>query len=203
MSKRSRKKPKKHKRRALPLSLTPGEATSLLAQACAAADGARTPVKAEAARRDYVMIQTGLLAGPRLAELCNLKVVDVDLSSAVLEIRHGKGDKDRIVPLGKLRVVLRSWIGDRTEGYLFPGPNGKRLGHRTFQSRLKRVMGAAKIQAQKAHPHILRHTFATTLLKKKVNLCVIQRLLGHSSVATTQIYLGVDVDDLREAIGAL
>lgn len=193
----------KRKRR-LPVPLRPAEAAALVTQACAAADEATTPVKEFAARRDYAMIQCGLLAGPRLAELCSLEIRDIDLEGAVLSIRHGKGDKDRNVSIGKkLLTVLKWWIGKRREGYVFPGPGGKKLARRTFQVRLGILAKAAGIEKTKRHVHTLRHTFATSLLKKKVSLRIIQRLMGHASIATTELYLSVDVDDMKESVDLL
>ena len=85
--------------RRLPSILTPSEIDALLTAARAAADAACRPARQHATWRDFVMVQTGLLAGPRVAELCCLEVTDIDLTGAVLAIRHGKGDKDRNVPI--------------------------------------------------------------------------------------------------------
>lgn len=189
--------------RRLPVILSLPETDSLLDAARAATNDARTPAKSLAAWRDFVMVQTGILAGPRVAELCSLRVQNVDLAGAVLSIIGGKGDKDRNVPIGKkLLVALREWIGDRQDGYLFPGPSGKRLTERAFQKRLAALAKAARIN-KRVHPHLLRHRFATSLLKKGVNLCVIQALLGHASVATTQIYAHADVEDMKNSVDLL
>lgn len=189
--------------RRLPVILNAAEIDSLRVVAREAVNSARTPKKQLLAWRDFVMIETGLLAGPRVSELCNLEVTDIDLAGAVLAIRHGKGDKDRNVPIGqKLLTVLRAWIGERTSGYLFPGPNGKRLSPRTFQVRLEALVKAARIM-KPAHPHTLRHCFATALLKKGVNIRIIQRLLGHSSVAVTEIYTHITDEDAKKAVDLL
>jgi integrase/recombinase XerC len=149
------------------------------------------------------MVQTGVLAGPRVSELCNLEVTDVDLVGAVLNIRDGKGGKDRNVPIGrKLLVVLREWIGQRRKGFLFPGPKGRQLKKRAFQLRLTALAKAAKI-LKATHPHLLRHSFATLLVKKGVNLRIIQTLLGHGSVAVTEIYTHIDTSDLKPAVDLL
>ena len=149
------------------------------------------------------MVQTELLAGPHVSELCDLEVTDIDLAGAVLAIRHGTGDKDRNVPIGKkLMTALRSWIDERKAGWLFPGPRGKHLDPRTFQLRLDTLARAAGI-VKNIHPHMLRHSFATALLKRGVNLRIIQPLLGHASVATTQIYAHVDTEDMKFAVDLL
>ena len=189
--------------RRLPSILTTSEIEALLVAARAAADAACRPARQQTTWRDFVMVKTGLLAGPRVAELCALEVTDIDLTGAVLAIRHGKGDKDRNVPIAaKLLVVLREWIGTRTAGWLFPGPNGKQLCTRTFQRRLETLATAAGI-VKTTHPHMLRHSFATSLLKRRVNLRVIQTLLRHSSVAVTEIYTHIDTTDMKVAVDRL
>lgn len=190
--------------RRLPLFLTSAEVDALLKAARDAADNARTPGKRLCAWRDFVMVQTALLAGPRVSELCDLKVENVDLGGAMLAIIEGKGSKDRTIPFGsKLRVVLREWIGERTSGWLFPGPNGKRLSPRTFQERLAALAKAAKINVKKGHPHSLRHGFACSLLHKGADLKEIQELLGHANLATTEIYLHTLPERLRAAVDRL
>jgi site-specific recombinase XerD len=198
----SETKPKRKRR--LPVILKPKEAAALVTQACAASDNAETPVKQFAARRDFAMIQTGLLAGPRIAELCALEVTDIDLEGAVLMIRLGKGGRDRNVPFGKkLLRVLRWWIGKRVDGFLFPGPNGKKLARRTFQVRLAELAKEAGIPRSKAHPHALRHSFACSLLRSGSDIKQIMELMGHANLATTAIYLSVESDHLRAAVDRL
>lgn len=195
-------KPKRPPQR-LPVPLKPSEIDALCTVARDEASFASTPTKRLAAWRDFVMVQTGTLAGPRIAELCALEVPDADLAAGMLAIKLGKNSKDRNVPIGaKLAIVLREWIGARTSGWLFPGPKGKRLATRTFEYRLDTLARKAGL-GKEIHPHQMRHAFATALLKKGVNLKVISRLLGHASVATTQIYAGVDIDDLRDAVELL
>ena len=149
------------------------------------------------------MLQTGFLAGPRIAELCALTVSDIDLVGAVLMIQHGKGDKDRNVPIGKkLLPVLREWIAARTTGWLFPGPHGKQLAKRTFQRRLKVLAKAAGI-AKSVHPHLLRHVFACALLRSGADVREVQDLLGHANLATTAIYLHVETSRLKVVVDRL
>jgi len=194
--------PKKTPRR-LPVILTFDEVNSLISAALNAANGANTEGRRYRSWRDFVMVQTGVLAGPRVSELCDLEVSDIDLVGAVLNIRWGKGKKDRNVSIGaKLLIVLREWIGQRKKGWLFPGPKGKRLDPQTFQRRLIQLAKAAKV-LKATHPHLLRHSFATLLVTKKVNLLVIQKLLGHANVATTQIYAHVCVEDMKGAVDLL
>ncbi len=201
---RRKKKKTERKKKKLPVVLTDREAESLLAAALDLVNNARTDSKRRAAWRDFTMIQTGFLAGPRVAEMCSLQVSNVDIAGAMLNILEGKGAKDRNVPIGtKLLTVLREWIGTRTDGHLFPGPNGKKLAERTFQQRLEALCAAAGIPRHKAHPHALRHTFATTLLRKGVDIRKIQVLMGHESISTTQIYTMVAPEDLKGAVDLL
>lgn len=190
--------------RRIPKILTPAEVDSLLAAARDFVNAATTQKKQIAAWRDFVMIQTGLLAGPRVAELCDLHVIHAELnSSPILSIRGGKGDKDRNVPIGKrLQMILKEWIGCRTDGFLFPGPKGKHLSPRTFQLRLEALAKKAGIK-KKVHPHLLRHTYANTLLRSGADVREVMELLGHSNLGTTQIYLSVDQERLRAAVDRL
>jgi len=149
------------------------------------------------------MIETSLLAGLRVSELCNQRIEDVDLTTPELGIKQGKGCKDRNVSIGgRLLIVLREWIGDRRSGYLFPGPGGRKLSVRRVQERFA-MLGAKASLIKKLKPHTLRHTFATTLLKRGANLRTIQELLGHASVATTEIYTHVDTTDKKKAVDLL
>lgn len=187
----------------LPVVLTQAETDAIILAARNAADNARTAKKQWAAWRDFVMVQTGLRAGPRVSELCNLTLSDVNLANAVLAIRGGKGDKDRNVPFGPaLLGILRKWIGDRKDGYLFPGPNGKRLNPRTFQVRLDALAAAARI-VKEIHPHLLRHSYACWLLRNGVDIREVMELMGHANLNTTEVYLHVDQNHLRETVNRL
>ena len=190
--------------RRLPVILTSAEIAALLNAARSAADAARTPTKQLAAWRDFIMIETGMRAGPRIAELCSLQVPDIDLVGAVLMIRRGKGDRDRNVPIGaKLLRMLREWIGERREGWVFSGPHGKKLSPRTFQLRLEQLAKAAGIHRRKAHPHVLRHCFACALLHTGSDIREVQELLGHTNLVTTAIYLHVQPEQLKAAVDRL
>jgi integrase/recombinase XerD len=149
------------------------------------------------------MVQTGLLAGCRVSELCNLQVEQVDLVAAAIALKGCKGDKDRNLPIAeKLLTALKEWIGERRTGNLFPGPKGRRLAPRTFQLRLATLARQAGI-LKRVHPHIMRHTFATSLLRTGADIAEVQQLLGHSSLKTTAAYLHVDVGRLKSAVDRL
>jgi len=178
--------------RHLPKFLEPGELRALL-------DTAR-----ESSPRDYALILCMSHAGLRVSEACALRWDDI--ADQHLLVRKGKGDKQRYVPLHprlksalaalRLFAILRSQV--------FPGRTlDKRLTSRAAELIVERLCAQMGIAREKAHPHTLRHTFATNVLRKSGNLLKVQRLLGHASVKTTEIYTHLVFDDLAEAIGLL
>jgi integrase/recombinase XerC len=200
---KAKPKAKKKKRRALPVVLRTEEIDALLSAALASVNDARTPKKQLAAWRDFAMIQTGLLAGLRVAELGDLQVPHVDLAGLTLSVVEGKGAKDRNIPIGaKLLPVLREWIGERKSGYVFHGPKGKRLTTRTFQKRLDALAIKAKL-TKEIHPHLLRHAFACNALRSGADIKEVQELLGHESLQTTAFYLHTEVSRLKAVVDRL
>lgn len=189
--------------RRLPSILTAAELAALLETADAAITGARTPAKLRTARRDLAMIQTGRYAGLRVSELCKLQLAHLDLAGRLIQIRQGKGDKDRNVPIAlKLLPILREWIGERVEGFLFPSCHDRKLSERAFELRLKALGKKAGI-LRRVHPHLLRHVFATTLLHTGADLRDVQQLLGHENLSTTARYLHVEVSRLNDDVDRL
>lgn len=196
------KKPRSSRRR-LANFLRPAEAEAMVTAAAQAVEAATAKAKKHAAGRDLLMIRMGLAGGFRVSELCNLQVPELDLADGTATVLHGKGDKDRVVPIStKLVPAIAEWIGNRATGYVFPGPRGKRLNCRTFQLRIKAVAKAAGI-ARRIHPHVLRHTFATMLLRSGANIRQVQAILGHESISTTERYTHVEVSELKEAVNRL
>lgn len=188
---------KKSKRKKLPTCLRAPEISALLGAAQVEQDKARTPAKRRAAERDRLALDVAVTMGPRVAELCKLRIEDVDLEGAQAQIVEGKGGKDRMVRIpGRLVEVLRNWIGDRRSGFLFPGPGGKRMATRTFRLNLKQLAELAGI-ARRVHPHCLRHTAATRMLENGATLSEVQHQLGHSSITITAIYLHCDTSRLK------
>ena len=136
--------------------------------------------------------------GIRLSECVNLKINDLELNENVVWVRKGKGAKDRFVLLSeKLAGDIGSYIRDTpNENYVFSGRNGI-LSKRNVQkviSNAARKVGISK----KVSPHTLRHSFATHLLESGVDIRKIQVLLGHSNLATTQIYTTVSKTELQK-----
>ncbi len=199
-------KKKRRRRRRLPKNFKPRQMEAFDSVAQAAVNTA-TKSKKTKAFRDLVMLQTIRYAGLRISELCNLRIEHMDLEDGEINVIHGKGDVDRNVGIhDKLLPVLITWIGDRKEGYLFPGRGDKPVSVRTFQRRLPALAKAAGFiltKENKANPHRLRHTFATALYKATGNLRLVQEALGHANLQTTAIYLHVEVDDLKEGINRI
>jgi len=144
-------------------------------------------------------------AGLRISEALALQLRDVDSARMVLTVRHGKGDQDRQVGLsGVLLDALRVyWRAYRPMDWLFPGQKeGQPMGPETIQRALKAARLKAGI-AKPATPHTLRHSYATHLMEAGTDLRVIQTLLGHRSLRTTQIYTHVATERLRSVASPL
>ncbi len=151
--------------------------------------------------RDWAMFETFYGAGLRLAELANLNLVDLDLDGGLVRV-IGKGNKERIVPLGSTAVAaIRSWQQARQpiladdEPALFLNRQGRRISPRGIQQRLRQAANAIDCP-QHVHPHMLRHSFASHVLESSGDLRAVQELLGHENLSTTQIYTHLDFQRL-------
>jgi integrase/recombinase XerD len=182
--------------RSLPRSLSEGEVESLLA-APAVAD----PL----GFRDRTMLELLYATGLRVSELVNLKLAQVNLSQGVIRVL-GKGNRERLIPLGEEAVRwLKAFVAgargeillDRTTDYLFPTRRGDRMTRQAFWHIIKRYARKAGVDRDLS-PHTLRHAFATHLLNHGADLRVVQMLLGHSDLSTTQIYTHVARERLKE-----
>ena len=182
--------------RSLPKSLMEEEVEALLA-----APAVGDPL----GHRDRTMLEVLYATGLRVSELVNLKLAQVNLNQGVIRI-VGKGDRERLIPLGEEAVqwVQQFLQGPRVEillerqtDYLFPTRRGDRMTRQAFWHIIKRY--ARKAGVQKAlSPHTLRHAFATHLLNHGADLRVVQMLLGHSDLSTTQIYTHVARERLKD-----
>jgi len=124
--------------------------------------------------------------GIRVSELVNLKWQDLEPSQGTAWVRQGKGQKDRLITISKQLCEELQTIKKENTQYIFPGQNGK-MSTRNVQSIIKRAGKKANIDKD-ITPHTLRHSFATHLLENGNDLRIIQELLGHSNIQTTQIY---------------
>ncbi len=148
--------------------------------------------------RDSAIVHVLAFCGLRVSELSHLLVEDLEFERNVLHVRSGKGDKDREVVLeDRTRAAVDRYLTDRTLAgeatpRLFP------VGPVTIERIVRRAAQNAGIP-RRVTPHMLRHTLATALLSRGCDIRYIQKLLGHASVATTQIYTHVDTQALRDA----
>ncbi len=156
--------------------------------------------------RDRAMMEVFYSCGIRRSELVNLAVFDIDMSNATLFIREGKGQKDRIVPIGDrallwlqkyLDEVRPAFLANDMETALFIGQRGEPLSPGSIGIMVKDYMRAEGIEKPGAC-HLFRHSMATSMLENGADLRVIQAILGHSSLSTTQIYTHLTVQRLKE-----
>jgi integrase/recombinase XerC len=154
-------------------------------------------------RRDRAILEVLYATGVRVAELAGLDMEDTDLGEGSVRVL-GKGRKERIVPLGSKAVdAVRAYLGGRegSRGPLFRNARGGRLTVRSLH-RIVRARARAAGLAGRVTPHTLRHTFATHLLDAGADLRLIQELLGHARLATTQRYTHVSADRLAKVYDA-
>jgi len=185
--------------RSLPKTLTEDEVDALLQ-----APNTDEPL----GHRDRAMLELLYATGLRVSELINLKQSQVNFNQGVLRI-VGKGDRERLIPLGE---EAQRWMRDFIDGprmeillerqtdYLFPTRRGDRMTRQAFWHIIKRYAQKAGID-KKLSPHSLRHAFATHLLNRGADLRVVQLLLGHSDLSTTQIYTHVARERLKDLHG--
>ena len=160
------------------------------------------------AQRDRAILELLYSSGIRVSELCGLNLDDTDLKEGLIKVR-GKGNKERIVPVGqKAKEALKKYLAIRQimrlkkkliadDTPLFINNRGKRLSDRQVRRIVDKYAKAIGV-LERIGPHTLRHTFASHLLMEGADLRVIQELLGHASLSTTQIYTHVDLKHLME-----
>ncbi len=185
--------------RSLPKTLTEDEVEALLN-----APNTDEPL----GHRDRAMLELLYATGLRVSELINLKQSQVNFNQGVLRI-IGKGDRERLIPIGdESQRWLREFIDgprmeillERQTDYLFPTRRGDRMTRQAFWHIIKRYAQKADVR-KKMSPHSLRHAFATHLLNRGADLRVVQLLLGHSDLSTTQIYTHVARERLKDLHG--
>lgn len=191
------KTPKRTK--SLPKSLNENEILSLITAMDNTGDECYLSETSEFLRlRNKVILALLYSSGLRVSELVTLHSDSIDLSDRTIRIR-GKGEKDRIVLFDQqTKELLERYLKVRgyESDYLFLNRSGNHLTPRYIQMMIKDYAKAAGIK-KKVTPHILRHSFATHLLKNGVDIRAIQQLLGHSNLSTTQIYTSVDMHTLK------
>lgn len=152
--------------------------------------------------RDWAMLELTYSSGLRLSELINLDINDIDIPQRLVTV-IGKGNKTRQIPVGSTAILaVTQWLTQRstlaieTETALFVSKQGRRTTPRAVQQRFARY--SLTHGQDHLHPHMLRHSFASHLLESSGDLRAVQELLGHSDIATTQIYTHLDFQHLAE-----
>ena len=159
-------------------------------------------------QRDRAILETLYSCGLRVSELCGLRISNLYLDEGFIRV-HGKGKKERLVPISDTAIMeLKLWFTDRDQLHIKPGHEdyvfvscrrGTALSRITIFHIIKVLCEATGI-CTTVSPHTFRHSFATHLLEGGANLRVIQELLGHENIDTTEIYLNIDRHHLRQQI---
>lgn len=153
--------------------------------------------------RDICVIELLFMTGMRISELCGLHQDSIDLSKGIIRV-YGKGAKERIIPIGNAKVLqlLKEYEEEfekEIEGNFFVNRYGDPLSTQTVRLMLQHYTKAAGIE-QHITPHMIRHSFATLLLERGVDIRIIQQLLGHASIVTTQIYTNVASEQKKKIL---
>lgn len=153
--------------------------------------------------RDRMIIEMFYATGMRLSELIGLDTCDVDFSSLLIKVT-GKRNKQRLIPFGEeLKTSMMEYVNVKKESVsvcsdaFFVRENGERLSRSIVENIVKRNLSKV-VTLKKRSPHVLRHTFATAMLNNNAELGVIKELLGHESLATTEIYTHTTFEELKK-----
>ena len=192
--------PKGH--RTLPEVLEIADAKLAMESMATRASEEETPISL----RDVAMVEMLYATGARVAELCGLDLSDIDYDRQTIRVL-GKGNKERTIPLGNPAVkALKVWLKDGRESLknehsgnaVFLGARGKRIDQRAVRTVVYEALSAIE-GIERMGPHALRHSAATHLLEGGADLRTVQEILGHASLATTQIYTHVSTERLQKA----
>jgi integrase/recombinase XerC len=192
--------PKSH--HTLPGVLTQGDAVTAIDSMATRAAEFDTPTSI----RDVALVELLYATGARVSEVCGLDLEDLDFHRNTIRVL-GKGNKERMIPMGAPAVkALNTYINgarnelanDKSGRALFLGARGKRIDQRAVRTVVYEALSALE-GVERMGPHSLRHSAATHLLEGGADLRTVQEILGHSSLATTQIYTHVSTDRLRQA----
>jgi integrase/recombinase XerD len=183
----------------LPKSLAVSEIDSMLEAAGQAGD---SKVSAALAQRDQTMLEVFYAGGMRVSEIINVKLEDLKLEFGYILVR-GKGDKERIVPIGKAaQERLSAYLADGREALLKGKISSilfvRRGGGRMTRQWVWQMVKDASASGRHASPHMLRHSCATHMVEKGADLRTVQTILGHADISTSQIYTHVALDKLKK-----
>lgn len=189
-------------RRALPKVLSVAEVDKLLTTAESEANKEASAQKQAGALRLYVLLELLYATGMRVSELVSLRRSMVMRDTSFITVT-GKGNKERVVPLNdRARDAIKTYVATLEPGpFLFPATGAEGyLSRQVFARDLKGLAGRAGISSARVAPHVLRHAFASHLLAGGADLRVVQMLLGHADISTTQIYTHVLDEKLRTLV---
>jgi integrase/recombinase XerD len=156
--------------------------------------------------RDHTIMEVLYTTGIRKDELIKLSLEEVDYDDGFLRINGGKGNKDRVVPLGRIacrylenyiKSVRSEFIKNPYNHHLFLSTRGNRLSKNMVWELVKKYAKKAKLK-KSVSPHTFRHSCATAMLRNKADIRAVQELLGHESLESTQIYTHISINDLKE-----
>jgi type 1 fimbriae regulatory protein FimB len=165
--------------------------------------------------REHAMVLTAYSHGLRASEVCELNLSDLDLRGQAVKVARLKGSLSSIQPMHVHRgeplldevKVLKAYLAERKEdgsGYLFLSQKGGAMSRQHFHALFQQLAEEAGIPEDKRHPHVLKHSIASHLIGENVNLAVVQQKLGHRSISSTMVYVGVTGEQVAEACdGAL
>ncbi len=151
-------------------------------------------------KRDRVIFELLYGCGLRVGELAELRIEDINMRNKTIKIKKGKGKKQRIVPFGeKAEEALKEYIEEEkiTHGYLLKGKRKEKLNDRLIRRIVEFYLEGLK-EASAKNPHVLRHSFATHMIERGADIRAVQEMLGHASIATTEIYTHVSLKHLKE-----
>lgn len=155
-------------------------------------------------QRDGLVVYMFYVTGMRLSELVGLNDPDIDFTAKVIKVT-GKRNKQRLIPFGEeLERFMKAYLEQRPEAVpeeegipFFVGDKGKRIGTAYVKAMVRKYLGLVTTQ-KKRSPHVLRHTFATMMLNHDADLESLRELLGHESIATTQVYTHLTFEELKK-----
>jgi len=183
--------------RRLPEALSPDQAVRLVS----------IEDESELGVRDRALFELAYSSGLRVSELTGIDVDALDAKAGEVRVT-GKGSKTRIVPVGRAALqAIAAWLRVRAtiakagENAMFVGRTGRRVAPREVQRRIKRWAALAGIEVD-VHPHMLRHSFASHVLQSSGDLRAVQEMLGHASIASTQVYTHLDFQHLAKVYDA-
>lgn len=165
----------------------------------------RIPSSTKFEVRDKAMLELLYSSGMRVSEIINLKLNDIDLDEKLIRF-IGKGDRERITPVGDVAILfLEKYLKtarykiekELKSDYVFLNKDGKKITRQGFWKIIKKYAKRAGLE-KNIYPHIFRHSFATHMLERGADLRIVQELLGHSSISTTEIYTNVTKKHIKE-----